>query len=158
MTNTTLLVAPKASVVAQTVKNLPATQETWVQSSGWEDPLEKSMRTHSSILAWRIPRTDSDTTKWPTLSRGKKPTDCSPEGSSVHGILRARILDWLAMPFSRGSSWPRDQTLVSFISCIGRWVLYHWRHLGSLVSISTDFAPNLISSQLAYQLLEPKVL
>jgi len=46
-----------ASLVVQTVKNLPAMQETWVQSLGWEDPLEKGMATHSSILAWRIPRT-----------------------------------------------------------------------------------------------------
>ena len=37
------------------VKNMPAMQETWVQSLGWEDPLEKGMATHSSILAWRIP-------------------------------------------------------------------------------------------------------
>ena len=41
--------------MAQTVKNLPAMQETWVQSLGQEDPLEKGMATHSSILAWRIP-------------------------------------------------------------------------------------------------------
>ena len=38
------------------VKNLPATQETWVQSLGWEDPLEEGMTTHSSVLAWRIPQ------------------------------------------------------------------------------------------------------
>ena len=44
-----------ASLVAQTVKNLPVMQETWVQSLGWEDALEKGMVTHSSILAWRIP-------------------------------------------------------------------------------------------------------
>ena len=44
-----------ASLVAQTVKNPPATQETQVQSLGWEDPLEKQMATHSSIVAWRIP-------------------------------------------------------------------------------------------------------
>ena len=51
----------KASCVAQSVKTLPAmqeTQETWVQSPGWEDPLEKEMATHSSILAWRIPWTE----------------------------------------------------------------------------------------------------
>ena len=41
--------------MAQMVKNLPAVQETWVQSLGWEDTLEKEMTTHSSILAWRIP-------------------------------------------------------------------------------------------------------
>ena len=45
-------------LVTQTVKNLPAMQETWVQSLGWEDPLEKGMATHSSILAWRIPWTE----------------------------------------------------------------------------------------------------
>ena len=44
-----------ASLVAQLVKNLPAMRETWVQSLGWEDPLEKGTTTHSSILAWRIP-------------------------------------------------------------------------------------------------------
>ena len=43
-----------ASLVAQMVKNLPAMQETWVQSLGWEDPLEEGMAAHSSILAWRI--------------------------------------------------------------------------------------------------------
>ena len=46
-----------ASLVAQLVKNLPAVWETWVQSLGWEDLLEKGMATHSNILAWRIPRT-----------------------------------------------------------------------------------------------------
>ena len=45
------------SLVAQLVKNPPALQETWVQSLGWEDPLEKQKATHSSILAWRIPWT-----------------------------------------------------------------------------------------------------
>ena len=45
------------SLVAQLVKNPPALQETWVQSLGWEDPLEKRKATHSNILAWRIPWT-----------------------------------------------------------------------------------------------------
>ena len=43
-----------ASLVSQLVKNPPAMQETWVQSLGWEDPLEKGKATHSSILAWRV--------------------------------------------------------------------------------------------------------
>ena len=47
-----------ASLVAQTVKNLPAIQETQVQSLGWEDPLEKGMATKSTIFAWRIPWTE----------------------------------------------------------------------------------------------------
>ena len=44
-----------ASLVAQVVRNLPAMQETWVLSLGWEDPLEEDMATHSNILVWRIP-------------------------------------------------------------------------------------------------------
>ena len=47
-----------ASVVAQMVKNMPAVLEIWVQSLGWEDPLEGGMTTYSSILAWRIPWTE----------------------------------------------------------------------------------------------------
>ena len=47
----------RASLVAHTVKSLPAMQETWVRSLGWEDLLEKEMATHSSVLAWRIPGT-----------------------------------------------------------------------------------------------------
>ena len=47
-----------ASLVAQAVKNPLVTQQTWVRSLGWEDPLEKRMATHSSILAWRIPWTE----------------------------------------------------------------------------------------------------
>ena len=48
----------RASLVAQMVKNPPAMLETWVHFLGWEDPLEKRMATHSSILAWRIPWTE----------------------------------------------------------------------------------------------------
>ena len=47
-----------ASLVVQQVKNLPATQETWLQSLGWEDPQEEGKATHSSILAWRNPGTE----------------------------------------------------------------------------------------------------
>ena len=56
------------------------------------------------------------------------PMDCSPRGSSVHGILQARILEWVFMPSSRGSSWPRDRTNISYVSCIvgTGCVLYHW--------------------------------
>ena len=52
------------------------------------------------------------------------PVDCSPPGSSVHGILQARILEGVAISFSRGSSSPRDQTQESYVSCIGRWIVY----------------------------------
>ena len=51
--------------------------------------------------------------------------DYSPLGSSIHGILQARILEWITIPSSRGSSQPRDQTPIYYVSCIGKWVLYH---------------------------------
>ena len=63
------------SLVAQTVKNLPAMQETWVWSLGWEDPLEEDMATHSSILAWRFPM---DRGAWQVR---------------VHGVAKSQI--WL---------------------------------------------------------------
>ena len=61
-------------------------------------------------------------------------TDYNLPGSSVHGILQAKILDWVAIPFLRGSSQPRDQTLVSCIAgkllhC--RWILYQLSHQGN---------------------------
>ena len=71
-----------ASLVSQIVKNLPGMWNTWVWSLGWEDPLEEGMITHSSILAWRIPRyrgawqatvprrcKESDTTEWPSTAQ-----------------------------------------------------------------------------------------
>ena len=57
--------------MVQTIKNLPAVQETRVQSLGLEDPLEKGMATHSSILAWRIPWTEE------------------PGGATVHGVAKS---------------------------------------------------------------------
>ena len=60
------------------------------------------------------------------------PMDCSPPGSSVHGIFQAKILEWVAMPSSsRGSFLPRAQTRVYYVSCFGKLVLHHSRSLGS---------------------------
>ena len=59
------------------------------------------------------------------------PCIAAPPGSSVHRILQARLLEWVAMSFSRGSSRPRDRACISYVFLIGRQVLYHWRHLGS---------------------------
>ena len=70
-----------------------------------------------------VPRTlCSVTQSCPTLF---DPVDCGLPGSSVHGILQAQILEWVAIPFSRGSSRPRDGTHVSCISYSGRQILYH---------------------------------
>ena len=68
-----------ASLVAQLVKNPPAIQETWVQSLGWEDPLEEG--THSSILAWRIP--------WTVQSTGRKESDMT-ERLSLSEMMRLK--------------------------------------------------------------------
>ena len=54
------------------------------------------------------------------------PMDCSPPGSSVHGILQTRILEWLAISSSRGASWCRDQAPVPWGFCTGRQILHHW--------------------------------
>ena len=64
--------------MAQRLKHLPAMWETWVRSLGWEDPLEKEMATHSSILAWRIP--------WAEDPRGCKESDMT-EQLHFHFIL-----------------------------------------------------------------------
>ena len=59
------------------------------------------------------------------------PVDYRPPDSSVHGIFQARILEWVAISFSRESSWTRDWACVSCVSCIGRWIIYHSATLGS---------------------------
>ena len=118
-------------------------QETWIWSLGWEDPLEKR-KAHTSVFwPWEIHglysllgHKELDSTEWlslsltfmitmcakslqscPTLCH---PMNCSPPGSSFHGVLQARVLEWVAVPSSRGSSPPRDQTCISYVSCIGR--------------------------------------
>ena len=69
-----------ASLVAQIVKNLPTIQETWVQSVGWENPLEEGTATHSSILAWRIPM---DRVPWQATVLGVTESDTA-ERLSLH--------------------------------------------------------------------------
>ena len=63
------------------------------------------------------------TQSFPTLCN---PMDCSLPGCSVYGIFQARILEWVANSFSRGSSWPWDGTCISCVSCTGRQVLTSW--------------------------------
>ena len=70
------------------------------------------------------------------MSHSCNPIYCSPPGSSAHGISQTRILVWVALAYSRRSSQARVRTHASGISCIGRWILYHWEekilYLGSL--------------------------
>ena len=60
-----------------------------------------------------------------TVSNSLQPMDCSPPDSSVHGLFQARILEQIALSYSRGSSCHREWTHVSCVSCIGRWILQH---------------------------------
>jgi len=60
------------------------------------------------------------------MSNSLQRMDCRPSGFSVHRIFQARILEWGAISSSRGSSQPRDWTYISYISCIGLRILYHW--------------------------------
>ena len=74
--------------MAQAVKNLPAMHETWAQSLGWEDPPEKGKATHSSVLAWRIPRTVWSTgSQRVTSERLSLTSVSSPVRSPVGGIV-----------------------------------------------------------------------
>ena len=125
--------------MAQTVNNPPAMWEAWVRSLGREDPLEKEMATHSSILSWRIQWTEEPGRLQSIASLRVRhdrvlltlqiqvlvaqscltlcsPMDCSPQGSSAYGIFQARILEWVVISFSRGSSQPRDRTQASHIA------------------------------------------
>ena len=68
--------------------------------------------------------------EWPcTCTLFPLTLDCSPPGSSVHGILQARMLEWVALPSSRGSALPRDRTRIFYVSGIGGWALYHQHYL-----------------------------
>ena len=72
--------------------------------------------------------------------------NCSPLSSSVHGISQAKILEWVVMPCFRGLSQPRDQTQVFYVSCTGKWILYHQRHLGSPQGFHEDFLKKCLCS------------
>ena len=75
--------------------------------------------------------------------------DCSPPGSSVHGILQSRILEWVAMPSSKGSSWPRVRTRLTQVPCIGRRVLYCWAtRKPPLAWVAIPFSRDFLDSEI----------
>ena len=79
----------------------------------------RALNTGLALYIWECSISQLCPTLWDLM-------DCSLPGSSVHGIFQARILEWAAISYSRGSSRPRDWTHISCISCIGRWIFYHW--------------------------------
>ena len=154
------LCLPWTSLVAQMVKNLPAMRETWVQSLGWEDPLQKGKATHSRVDVIII-----DTPHWTfiwnfagqntgvgslSLLQGIFPTQGSNPGlPHCRRVLyqlshkrSPRILEWVAYSFSSGSSWPRNWTRVSCIA--GRFFTNWARGSPSFNSGTTiyTFTPN----------------
>ena len=105
------------------------------------------MATHSSVLAWRIPGMGlhrvghnwsdlSVACLWPTHASSVLSDSlwaCSPPGSSVSAIFQVRILEWVAISYSRVSSWPRDWTYVSCVSCIAGRFFTRWAIREALV-------------------------
>ena len=107
-----------ASLVAQMVKTPPAVQETWVQSLGWEDPLEKGMAPHSSILAWRIPWTEEPGGLQSMGSQRVRHNWVTTTSSSIHKLLHQNFpkIRWklLLMPhYSSCMAWIPNQVLNS---------------------------------------------
>ena len=130
-----------ASLVARIVKNLPAMQETWTQSLGQEDPLEKDMETHSSILAWRIPQQRSlagyspwdqrelDTTEWLTHTHTHTHTGARTQSEG------SRLALWLIPANPRPILWVNHPVSPSFHfliikmeTVIGLSLLCCWRN------------------------------
>ena len=125
----------------------------WIQSLGRDNPLEGGMATYSNILAQRIPmdrRAWQATVHRVTQSQTRlyilmcvcaeslqlcltlhDPMDCSPRGSSVHGILQAIILEWVAMPSSRGIFLTQGSNPCVLHLLLWQAVLYYQHHLGS---------------------------
>ena len=89
----------------------------WLVSLTW--PFSSFVRVVACVIACACSVTQS----WPALCNT---IDCSLPSSSVHRILQVRILEWVAITSSRGSSWSRDWSHVSCVSCIGRQILYYW--------------------------------
>ena len=86
------------------------------------------------------------------MSDSLQPHELQPARLLVHGIFQARILEWVAISFSRGSSWPRDWT---HISCIGRQVFYHWATREAYVSRTV---PHVLLKLYQWILTTPEIL
>ena len=101
-------------LVVQTVRSLPAVQETWVQSLVWEDPLEKEMMTHSSFLSWKIPWTEEPRSPW-----GHRESDMTGRLhflSFSYDIEEERIVALLTLhAYSAHCVWPEKCILVSCV-------------------------------------------
>ena len=121
-----------------------------------------NLETHNTKMAWGV--LNVQYLLWRTgyewsrsvVSNSLQPVDYSPQSSSIHGILQARILEWVAISFSRGSSWPRDQTQVSHIAgrrfnlCTIREAKIHHDFLSSLI-LTLHFIVTWLSANITLQ-------
>ena len=89
------------------------------------------------------------------MSSSCGPMDCSPPGSSVHGIFQARKLEWVAISFSRGSSWPRDRTYIFRVSCIAGGFLTRWVIREALLVWTIDWNKYSMELVLSLGLMRP---
>ena len=107
--------------VSSCLQSFPASESfpmNWLFASGGQSIEASASDLPVNIQGW-FPLGLTDLIFWESKdSQGSSPV------SSVHGILQARILEWVAIPLSRVSSWSRDQIHISYVSCISRWVLY----------------------------------
>ena len=122
-----------ASLVVQTVKNLPAIQETWFQSLSWEGPLEKGMATHSTILTWRIPRTKEP--------GGYSPWGCK-ESDRTEQFLTKGLCDLLSViHWVKSKTQVLDSSIIAISITSQKWKkAFHFSHL--LVDMSSKQDPN----------------
>ena len=136
-----------SSLVAQTVKNLPARQETQVQSLGWEDALEKGMATHSSILAWRIP--------WTEEPGGLQSWGCK-ESDMTEQLTLSLSLTW---GDAGAAGWWRDSNAGLFLPFPGALAflahlggssldLHNWGNWGRSVEVAHQVSPTEVNPYL----------
>ena len=101
-------------MVVHVVKNPPAMQETQVQSLGWEDPVEKEMATHSSILAWEIPM---DWVAWWAAVHGVERVGCHHLSRKVLNFITGILISFLSLSKLSFQEWPRAQVLWFPLAC-----------------------------------------
>ena len=116
-----------ASLVARLIKNLPTVQETWVQSLGWDNPLEKGKATHFSILAWRSSwgHKESDMTEWLSLSQGSRALGLSSFGFQA---LELKLNSCGTLAYLLHNMWDLPVSGMEPVPSVlaGGWILYHW--------------------------------
>ena len=144
----TVLETIKRTLVRPSMTNLGMTVRADCAVSACSPlPLSIKVLAHWLSVGWSQLWTDGDALTSICCLVAKRvtlcdPMDCSLSDSSVHGIFQARILGWVAISCSRGSSGSRDWTFISCFSCTDRWIPYHWATWKSALTVSYAAARN----------------